>query len=542
MMASEFAPPAACSHASVSRKRLIPRFLIPSFSDCFFLAIVVWLFLAGVSGWKALLMDGDTGWHIRTGEYILDYHRIPRQDLFSYSKPGAPWFAWEWLSDIIFALLFRAAGLKGIVLFSGVIIAGVSTLLLRYTLWRGANSLVAILSTLLAVGSSTIHFLARPHLFTLLLLPISIWVLERDRREPGRQVWALIPLTAVWANLHGGFVLFLACLTLLVLGLAVQKSLFGSERSAIGRYAVLLTACSAATLLNPYGIQLHVHIGEYLRADWIRNLVQEFQAPTFRSEGQIQFELLLIAGLLCAGVFILNRKIPETLWLVFLAHSSLASVRHAPLYAMVAAPLIAVELTGWWKNEAAQARRASLCHLFFRVGEDLAPAFTRMSVWTTVAVFVLACLNAPVPWPRDFPKEAFPTDLIARNRQLLATGRVFTTDQWGDYLIYTFYPRQKVFIDGRSDFYGERLGKEYLALLEGAHTSLAIVKEHAFDVMLLPVEWPLAELLKRQPGWKAIEDNGHAILFVLENQHRGSFAMTANESSRFCRDIGRSCD
>src|SRR5207302_1369986 len=105
------------------------------------------------------------------------------------------------------ALMFRAAGLKGVVLFSGVMIAGISTVLLRYSLWLGANSLIAVVTTLLAIGGSTIHFLARPHLFTLLLLPIAIWILERDRRRPGYLVWALIPLTALWANLHGGFVI-----------------------------------------------------------------------------------------------------------------------------------------------------------------------------------------------------------------------------------------------------------------------------------------------------------------------------------------------
>src|SRR5450756_2741102 len=185
MTATESACPAIPAAQSAGAAKLVHRFLVPSFSDCFFLAILIWLFLAGATGWKALLMDGDTGWHIRTGEYILDHARIPNQDLFSYSKPGAPWFAWEWLSDILFALLFRAAGLKGVVLFCGVMIAGIFTVLLRYTLWSGANSLIALLTTLLAVGSSTMHFLARPHLFTLLLLPISIWVLERDRRRPG---------------------------------------------------------------------------------------------------------------------------------------------------------------------------------------------------------------------------------------------------------------------------------------------------------------------------------------------------------------------
>jgi hypothetical protein len=91
------------------------RVLIPSLSDLFFLAALAWLFM-GVYGWTALLADADVGWHIRTGEYILDHHRVPYQDLYSFSRPGAPWYAWEWLSDVIFGSLHRLAGLKGVVL------------------------------------------------------------------------------------------------------------------------------------------------------------------------------------------------------------------------------------------------------------------------------------------------------------------------------------------------------------------------------------------------------------------------------------------
>src|SRR5438477_10333970 len=69
------------------------RVLIPSLSDLLFLAALAWLFM-GVYGWTALLADADVGWHIRTGEYILDHHRVPYQALFSFSLPGAHWFAW----------------------------------------------------------------------------------------------------------------------------------------------------------------------------------------------------------------------------------------------------------------------------------------------------------------------------------------------------------------------------------------------------------------------------------------------------------------
>src|SRR5581483_2463528 len=173
---------------------------MPSFSDLFFVALIAWLFVCGASGWKSLLMDGDAGWHIRTGQYILAHGQVPKQDLFSFSRPNAPWFAWEWLADVLDAALFQFGGLKAIVLFAGVLIGIYATVVLRYTLWRGANALLAITTTLLAVGGSSMHFLARPHVFTLLLLPVCIWIIESDRRNPSRWLWALVPLTALWTN------------------------------------------------------------------------------------------------------------------------------------------------------------------------------------------------------------------------------------------------------------------------------------------------------------------------------------------------------
>src|ERR1700687_5758428 len=65
------------------------RLLVPSLSDLFFLAILVWLFMSsGSAGWQGLLVDGDAGWHIRTGEYILDHQAVPRHHLYSFSQTG----------------------------------------------------------------------------------------------------------------------------------------------------------------------------------------------------------------------------------------------------------------------------------------------------------------------------------------------------------------------------------------------------------------------------------------------------------------------
>ncbi|HUJ50795.1 MAG TPA: hypothetical protein VLW25_11380, partial [Bryobacteraceae bacterium] len=295
------------------------RALTPSFADAFFVALLAWLFICGANGWKSLLGDGDTGWHIRTGQYILAHHAVPTRDLFSFSKPDAPWFAWEWLSDVALAALFQLGGLKAITLAAGALIAVYATLLLRYALWLGANALLAALFTLLAVGASSMHFLARPHLFTLLFLPACLWVVQADLRKNTRWVWWLIPASALWTNLHGGFFMFLACLALLIAGQAVEAWLGRARWTAVWRLSVLLAGCTLASLINPYGIQLHKHVVEYLRSDWIRNVIQEFQAPTFRNEGQLQFEALLVSGLVVTGLLFKQRRCGEAFCILFLA-------------------------------------------------------------------------------------------------------------------------------------------------------------------------------------------------------------------------------
>ena len=103
--------------------------------------------------------------------------------------------------------------------------------------------------------------------------------------------------------------------------------------------------------------------------------------------------------------------------------------------------------------------------------------------------------------------------MVHQNAELLQSGRLLTTDQWADYLIYSFYPRQKVFVDGRSDFYGETLGNEYLHLLQGAYDSQGILRQHGFEVALLPVNWPLVEMLKLDRSWQVVQDDSRAILF-----------------------------
>src|SRR5580698_2326800 len=155
--------------------------LFPSMTDAAFVMPLIFLFCS-MKGAQTLLGDGDTGWHLRTGEWILAHGRVPRSDIFSFTRSGQPWFAWEWLWDVLFGWLHLHAGMAAVVL---------------------ANSLV------LALTFALLFRLARPHLFTMLFTVVFCSILAGGERTggasglPGR-LWLLPPLMALWTNLHGG--------------------------------------------------------------------------------------------------------------------------------------------------------------------------------------------------------------------------------------------------------------------------------------------------------------------------------------------------
>jgi hypothetical protein len=113
--------------------------------------------------------------------------------------------------------------------------------------------------------------------------------------------------------------------------------------------------------------------------------------------------------------------------------------------------------------------------------------------------------------------------------------RIFTSDEWGDYLTYRFYPRIRIFVDGRSDLYGAALGKEYVKLASGNHEWEQLLDRYGIEIAIVPVEWPLAELLKRNNSWRLVKDDGLGILF----EHRTPVLMKSEVSAERFNSITR---
>jgi len=490
--------------------------LVPSLADILVISIAARLFLFG-DGWTGLLFDGDTGWHIRAGQWILEHGRVPDKDLFSFTLPGETWYAWEWLSDVALAAAHDVWGLAGLAVLAGGLVALSAALLFRLMLKLGVNPLLAAAMLLPAVMASSIHYLARPHLFTILLMALSYGILLTDRRSRSPWVWSLPPLAALWANLHAGFLALLATLALLSAGLALEGWLDPTRRAEkwpqARRYGLVLAASAAATLVNPYGWSLHGHVFRYLTSDWIRNTIQEFQSPSFRSENMYHFELVLLLGLITSGVLLARKEFASALLIVAWAHMALSSVRHIPLFAIVSLPLAAEAASTWWEQAAARKPERSAGRILWAVGSDLAPSFRRHTAWAAILAAALIWLTPPSKWPKDFPSSLFPVEIVRAEFSRFKTARVFTSDQWADYLIYHNWPDQKVFFDGRSDFYGPAIGNDYLKLMTGRREWEEILVKHQIDLALLPSAWPLASLLEKHPGWNKIREDKVGVLF-----------------------------
>lgn len=254
-------------------------------------------------------------------------------------------------------------------------------------------------------------------------------------------------------------------------------------------------------------------MARYLASDWIRNQIREFQSPSFRSENELQFELLLVTALLLAGALLVRKRVTDALLVVLWAHLALGSVRHVPLFAVVSAPLVAVEISRLWQGWATNRPARSVGSILWTLGTDMAPRFRRFSLWAPVLAAAVMLMTPAANWPGDFPESRFPVSLVRSESSRLAGARVFTMDQWADYLIYHGWPRQKVFFDGRSDFYGPTIGDDYLKLMYGRPGWEKLFQEYDFNAALIPADWPLVSLLDRDPAWRRVREDKLGVFF-----------------------------
>ena len=466
--------------------------VLPSFGVMVFgVALLEVLFLS--QGAQGLFRDSDTGWHVRNGEAILNTFTAPRADPFSYTRNGTEWFAWEWLSDVLFGSVHRIAGLSGVALLAGFVIALTAWGAARFSLSLGGNLFFTGAGSVLLLGTTSIHWLARPHVFSWLLSLLFLAIVEHERRRPSRAIYVLPLLACLWANLHGSFLLGPAILFIYAAAEWINR-----------RFAAACLASLLATFINPYGWRLHEHVFTYLSNSYLMDHIAEFRSFSFHSAGALYVELFLLAAVLGTIALLRQKAYGPALLAIGLLHISLYSARHLPTAAVLLLPLCVAALTkeagGWPRLRPMLEYSKRLC------------AIDR-KVWGVIPVVLGLTLTVGSIGIAGFDPAVFPVRAADFLEKHTAGGRIFAKDQWGGYLIYRFSGRTKVFIDGRSDFYGQGLLETYGQVMEVKPGWDAVLKQYDVRFVLVPSDHALASALQLSSRWKRVYADSVADVF-----------------------------
>ena len=511
------------------------RFLIPSVTDLIFIVLLVALTCGALA--PRLLKDAGTGWHIRDGQQILHTHSITRTDSFSYTMRGQPWYAWEWLYDAFIAAIHQWLGLNGVVFFTAVVVAVTFALVLRLALRRGGNLPVVVILVMLAVGASTIHFFARPHVLSWLLTVIWFQLLDSSETtlettadaEPDRRLLWLPVIILLWTNLHGGFLLGIAlCGIYLIAGL-IRYFSDREDRQQIRRWLKRLTVVTLfsllATLVNPYSYKLHVHIYSYLSNRFLMNHIDEFLSPNFHGIAQQCFAALLLITVVALATKRQKLRHSHLLVIIFAAYSGLYASRNLPVSSILLTLIVAPILSASIADAGAVQKMSPRLRGLISRSNAFASRMTEMEsrfrehLWPALAVILglVVCiqhgrLGARQVMDAHFDLKRFPVQAVEVIAQRGIEEPIFAPDYWGGYLIYRFFPEARVFVDDRHDLYGEQFLKEYLKVMHVQPDWEKFLSERKVHWVLAPAEGSLANILKETPAWKVIYEDSTSVL------------------------------
>lgn len=494
----------------------LTAWLMPDLALTAAMASLVYLF-ALFGGASALFRDSDTGWHIRNGERILASMILPAADPYSFSKAGEPWLAWEWAADVATGAVHQVMGMRGVALLYGLAIAAVVWMWFRVNRAAGGNFLLAAAFAAPMMSTINLHWLARPHLFSWLLLLGSVWVCER---MPGELSWwyrvGAFAGTALWANVHGSFFFAPVIAMVYAAGSVLRHAIWADETPGPTRSFLLVAAwATAGSFLNPYGINLHLHIWNYLTNSALLDRIGEFQSFNFHSEGAAQITLGLT---LCftGGLAALSARRPERFLLtLILTFSALRMARSLPVAVLLALPLANGSITtalSLARGMRKPLRRALDFALSY--GDRLGTLDRQFHGLALVPVIVLLTL-AGIGRAAGFPEDQFPVGAAGTVDKLPTEARIFAPDKFGGYLIYRFGGQRKVFFDGRSDFYGAEFLKSYSRMVQARPGWQEDFKRWNFSHALLPADSSLTAALLAS-GWQ--ETYGDKTAVVLARQ------------------------
>ncbi|MGH7092234.1 MAG: hypothetical protein ACREFB_01700 [Stellaceae bacterium] len=452
----------------------------------------------------ALLNDPYTYLHLAAGNWMIAHAALLRTDPFTFTLTGAPWLAGEWLAELILTGLYRLGGWTGLVIITAACFA-VSLGMLAHFLVRRLGALPAVIAALIGSALVMPHVVVRAHM---LAMPLLVWwsgALFAARDEGPGPPWRLLPLLALWANLHASVLFGVALAGWL--GIEAVTAATPAERlSELRRWGGFAGAAAGMVLLTPHPVGTLLQPFRLMVMPALQASFGEWQPPVVASFPALELWLL---GALALG-FMLQVRLRWTRLVLLLAliHLALSHVRHADLLGLIG-PLVITSGIG----AALDRHRATLAGLaVWRNAEKLAGRITASGLAVTVALATVAALPlmiAPLTRAND---KVTPRAALAAARAAEVDGPVFNSEAFGGYLDFIGMPS---FIDGRAELFGNSFLADDVAAERGDAAALTrLLVHYRIGWALLVPQAGAVAVFDRLPGWRQIYADRFAVVFA----------------------------
>jgi hypothetical protein len=445
--------------------------------------------------------DSDTWLHLETGKYVVEHHRIPIPDPFSFTTylgtplPGEETvrafnLTHSWLGQTIIYLAYAAGGFGGMVLLRAWLMTAFCALAGLWT-WRRSQSFYRALAAAFVSGFIASYFSSdRPYQITYVLIVATILILEYRR-----WMWLLPPLFLFWANCHGGFFM-----GFVVLGTYCAESLWlrwrGQPEAGQRRLWLVTAVCVPAAWFNPNGFLTLYILLAYNQSSLTRT-IYEWQKPPLWPPSLLN---LLLLGAVAVLVWQRRRtRLADWLLLGLFGAAYLSAVRNSNLVGLVAPVLIASYLP--WKR--------------------ILPQWTE---WAA-ALLLVAAIAVPIAGGRAFQLRYSEWKYPAGAADFLLAHQItqpmFHTFEKGGYLVWRCWPGQRSFIDGRG--LNETAFADYQRIARYLPGTRELLDRYGIQVVVMNAfeansgstyVLPLALADPAEREWKMVFVDGGATVFM----------------------------
>ncbi len=472
-------------------------------------AVIIFLLLFALA--VRIPADSDMWWHITSGEYTLTQGMI-HADPFSFTMAGQPWINHSWGAQLVLYGAWTLAGSVGLALYTAALAtAGM------YVIYRMSSGSVYLRAFALVLGAATaaVFWSPRPQMFSFLLSAVALYLLRDYARHGRDRLWWIVPLMVLWVNLHAGFSIGFILLGGYVAGEALT-GLFVRDARAFhwgrARRLLIVTAVSVSALvLNPYGLQIYGVPFQTVSIGALQEYIQEWNSPNFHERHTWPFIALLLALLGAVGAGSRRLTWADFGLLSVTIFMSLTAGRNIALFAVVATPALTDHL------DAALAERGWA----LRTVQRTTPRMARLNLALVALVALGALLKIVLVLDTQAVRAAqaqfLPLEAVAYLETARPDGPVFNSYNWGGYLIFAA-PQYPVFVDGRTDLYGDAFLTKYLAAATGAPAWRETLDSYGVRLVIMEAASGLARALRAEPAWTLAYEDSLAAVFTREAQ------------------------